>query len=520
MSEDDRADPAAMASGMAAGSRLRSAAWWAAPILFCLAVHGLALRTWFLADDFMLLGRARECLAGRDPLPSYFLTPIGQGTVRILSERVFFLVLYAVFGVHALPFRIVVFLTQFANLALLAWVARRLSGSAVAGLLAPMVWVLNMGSVTMMGWAAPYSEVQCAFFLLCAFHFLLRYADTGQERYWRWQWVSFLLGFLALELNVVYPALAATYAMLCARRLFRRTLWLFLPSLVFAVVHRLAAQPATGIYAMHVDLAILRTLRTYWEYTVGITWLPMKLSPLLGEIPIVDRVVPLAVSATTIFLGLAPLVYVAWSALRRNWVPLFMLAWFLIVFSPLLPLRDHMAEYYVFVPSLGLALLAADALSRALAGSFVWKGIALGWLGAYLVGLLPIVRSQDRWLYDLSVRAHAMVRGVARAHAEHPGKVILLKGANGDFVWTTVTNRAYALVDAEVFLTPDTVAAFAAHPEWGKAWENPDLYVLSEEATEKALRERTAVVYEIGPSDVHEITQTYGARLAGGDTSR
>ena len=51
------------------------------------------------------------------------------------------------------------------------------------------------------------------FFILLAFRLFLAYIDTGQRKYWIWQWVVFLLGFGVLELNVVYPALAAGYAL-------------------------------------------------------------------------------------------------------------------------------------------------------------------------------------------------------------------------------------------------------------------------------------------------------------------
>lgn len=465
-------------------------------------MHRDAFSTWFLADDFHWLNSARACLAGEEALGTYFFAPMAQGTVRPLSERAFFLGLYGIFGMQALPFRVAVFLTQFANLALLAWVARRLTGSKAAGLIAPLLWVLNFASVTVLSWASSYNQVACAFFLLCAFQFLLRYADTGKRRYWILQWAAFLLGFGALELNVVYPALAAAYTYLFERRLFRRTLWLFLPSLVFAALHRWAAGPATGVYAMHFDLAMADTLGTYWDYTLGIPWLAAFLPPFLPGYPRL-------VAALTAFVGVAPLLYVLSCLWRRRFMPVFMLAWFVVVIAPLLPLRHHVAEYYVFVPSLGVAWLAADALSRALRGSVALRCVAVLWLCGYVAGLLPAARQHASWLYQLSVRARWLVEGVAHARAEHPGKLVLLQGADGDVFWTTMTNRAYRLVDAEVFLTPETSAAFAAHPDW----EDPALYVLPRAQTREALLLGKAIVLEIGKTGLNDVTASYAARV-------
>jgi hypothetical protein len=374
---------------------------------------------------------------------------------------------------------------------------------------AASLWVFNFASVTVLSWTASYNEVQLAFFVLCAFHFLLRYIATGQRRYWVLQWAAYLLGFGALELNVVYPALAAAYTFLFARSLWRRTLWLFLPALVFAVLHRMAAVPATGIYAMHFDRRILDTLRTYWEVTLGLPWLRSFLPPWLPGYPRL-------VAAMAMFVSVAPLAYVAWSSGARRWLPLFCLGWFVIVLAPLLPLSGHVAEYYVFVPSVGVAILGGEAVARAVRGRFLWKCVAVAWIAGYAAGLLPAVRQHGQWLYDLSVRARWVVGGVARAHTDHPGKLILLHGADGDIIWTTVTNRAYNLVDAEVFLTPETAAVFAAHP----SWEAPQLYILPDDATRKALTEGTAVVYEIGTTGLREITSAYLAALPAADAAR
>jgi len=185
-------------------------------MLFCLAVHWLALKTWFLGDDFAWLGLRLELHSPRD-LVHILFRPEAQGTVRTISERLFFLIFYSVFGLHAPPFRIWAFLTQFANIVLLVKIANQLTGSTAAGPIAAMLWTANAGLAVALGWSAAYNEIAFAFFILLAFYLFLRHIDTGEKKYWIWQWVVFLLGFGALELNVMYPALAASYALLCAR---------------------------------------------------------------------------------------------------------------------------------------------------------------------------------------------------------------------------------------------------------------------------------------------------------------
>ena len=227
---------------MTAGARARTfatAAYCFIPPLLCFVIYRRGLTAWFQADDFAWLNLRLQVHDARSLLHALF-APMAQGTIRPWSERGFFLAFESIFGVNAMPFRICVFLTQCVNLTLLAAVTRRLTGSRLAGLCAAILWIVNNAQAWPMVWSCVYNQILCGFFLMSAFWFLLRYIETGRRRYYLWQWILFLLGFGALEINVVYPALAALYTFLCARNFFRSTLPLFLPSALFTVVDRLA----------------------------------------------------------------------------------------------------------------------------------------------------------------------------------------------------------------------------------------------------------------------------------------
>ncbi|MBZ5586001.1 MAG: hypothetical protein LAQ30_28185, partial [Acidobacteriia bacterium] len=191
-------------------SRARSAAWWLAPPLLCLALYWRCFGAWFRGDDFAWLSLNLDIHGFHDLLSALF-RPAAQGTIRPWSERLFFMAGYGLFGLNALPFRIVVFATHFANLALAASIGARLTGKRAAGFWAAALWTINSALVFPLGWTCVYNQVLCGFFLLLAFYFLLRYVETGAARYNAWQWVAFLLGFGALEINLVYPGIAAAF---------------------------------------------------------------------------------------------------------------------------------------------------------------------------------------------------------------------------------------------------------------------------------------------------------------------
>src|SRR6266481_3594254 len=98
---------------------------WAIPTLFCIAFYWYGLKCWFRQDDFAWLQLTSQVNSWSDFWRTMF-TPLAQGTIRPWSERAYFMGLYAIFGLDALPFRIVAFLTQIANLTLIRLVATRL----------------------------------------------------------------------------------------------------------------------------------------------------------------------------------------------------------------------------------------------------------------------------------------------------------------------------------------------------------------------------------------------------------
>jgi hypothetical protein len=420
-------------------------------------------------------------------------TPLAQGTIRPLSERAFFMALYSLFGLDALPFRIVVFLTQIANLTLIRAVGERVTGSAAAGFWAAILWTANTALVPVMTWSSVYNQALCGFFLLLAFWFQLRYIETGQGQFYRAQWLVFLLGFGALEINVVYPALAAAYTLLCARKFFRRTLWLFLPSAVFTVIHRaVAPRVEAPTYVMRFDWTMLDTLRQYLLWAPGADHLssahPVWLWP-AGATLIVTFLVAFALK----------------QALSGRLSALFLLSWFVIILLPVLPLRYHLTEYYVMLPNIGLAMLGGWALVSAWQSR--WRYPALALLAIYLAPL-PIIRAETKSRYQFSRQISRMVLGVAEARRLHPDKIILLRDVSDEMFWNGILDNPFVVIGvSDVYLTPDAESLVTPHPELGDIRQ----FILPPTATLEALSSGRAVVYSAAGERLKNITGLYGS---------
>ncbi len=459
-------------------TRARTVAYWTVPSLICLLVHWQGFTAWFRADDFAWLSNFNRIHSFHDLMAIMFF-PQAEGTIRPFSERAFFVIGYGLFGLDSLPFRIVIFGTQFAALALTALVGAKLTGSRAAGFCAALLWTINSTSVQPLAWVCVYNEVMCAFFLLLTFYLLLRYIETGERRYKVWEWVVFLLGFGALELNVVYPVLAAAYTLLCARKFFRGTLPMLAVSVSYAIMHMLVARPPTaGEYVMHFGPSILRTLVVYWTWSIGPVYLPTSQH---------IRLWMLLTGVVVITGGLLVFLARRWRAGYRNQAnaaALFCLAWYLVTFAPMLPLRDHMTEYYPYIPVIGLAWLGGWGLVEAWRQGPGGRIAAVALAALYAALMLPRTVTASEWNHDLTIKARDLVEGVAGAREVHPGKAILLYGADSEQFWNAIRDKVFPLIGMyNVYLAPGSEKQIVQPASWGRVED----YVLAPAAVGNAL---------------------------------
>jgi hypothetical protein len=459
------------------GSRMLAArryAWRVLPLLMLLALYWPGLTNWFYQDDFGWLNLRHDVHSLRDLGPALF-APKAHGNIRPLGENAYFLVLSSLFGVDALPFRIVAFVTQMASLVLLGSIAERLTESRVAGFWAQILWIANAGLAPAMCWTSIYNQILSGFFLLLAFWFLLRRNAPGH-------WAAFVLGLGALETNVVYPAIAAVYALLFAREYLKKILPMFPVSALFVFVHfRFAPPPQNGVYALHLG-GIFSTLWTYWTWALG----PSRLA--------------------TALLSCAALGLLAWSVRARQWVPLFGVAWFVIVIAPYLPLSDHKMDYYLTVPVAGLALMGAWAIAYAWRAKWIWKTAAVACVAIYLATALPAAWALARWHHDRGVRVEDLVLGVADIHEAQPGKIILLDGIDSDLFWSGIMDLPFrAMQIPHVYLTPGSEAGIQAPADLTVK------YILPQTLALRALQNTRAVVYRVDGPALRNVTAQYRA---------
>jgi hypothetical protein len=472
---------------------------WITAFGACLTVYWAGLFAWFQQDDFAWLSLGQQLGEGR-PLWEVLLEPKAQGTIRPISERAFFLVLFRWFELDALPYRICVFATQAANMALLVNIAKRMSGSLMVGFLSALFWGVNSSLGKPLSWTSSYNQVLCAFFLLSALACLLANMQT-EKRGWLWaQWGLFVVGFGVLEMNVVYPALATGAALVVGRQHVAKTLPLWAASGVYAVVHGMIAQkPESGPYARHYDASLPSTLWFYWTNSFG--------GPRLAGFQLPEWLKQggiLLAWALTAVLG----VYLYRQLRERKWLPVYGLFWWVALIAPVLPLKDHLSHYYLTLPVIGLSMAAGAAFGAAWFRGKITRVCAVLLAAGYVSASSYVGMVEAEFNYVRSDRARMLVLGVRTAHERHPGKTILLQGVTTDQFWSAVLDRPFRLFGFnDVYLAPGAEENIQAFPDLGDVGE----FVFPHSATLRLLNQGRAAVYHAGGTKLRNITTKYHA---------
>ena len=382
------------------------------------------LRAWFHQDDFAWLALARG-VDSAERLWRALFEPAAQGTVRVWSERLFFVLLERLLGLDHRSYHLVVAATQAANLALLGWIPWRVSGSRLAAAAAPLFWAASPGLATPLAWLSAYNQVLCAFFLLGAFACLLEWLKTGRRAWFAAQAALFVLGLGALEIMVVYPALAAAWCRLERRRVPGAVWWLWLPSLLFTGVHFLwIPKPSSGVYGRHWDVSMVTTYFRYWKLALAAE--PAMGAPALPWLP--------RPSAGGL-VGVTACVWLLVAAARRQALPVFGWVWFTVTLALVLPLRDHVSDYYLVSPAIGLAWLLATGLDAAWRRGSVLRAAALAVCGLYGVYAGSAHRQMADWRHARGREAMHFVLALERATQLHPGRLLVITGVNDELFW-------------------------------------------------------------------------------------
>jgi hypothetical protein len=171
------------------------------------------LTEFFSGDDMMNLYHAWDF-----PLRHLIvanLTPFNK--VYRPAGAVFYRVLYDIFGLHPVPFRIAIYCLLLVNIALIYWLAKLLSGSTEIGILAALIGAYHNRVMSIYIYGGNIYDILCFTFYVLAACVYIRARRGGASMSWRSFALFIALNVLALnskEMAATLPVVLLAYELL------------------------------------------------------------------------------------------------------------------------------------------------------------------------------------------------------------------------------------------------------------------------------------------------------------------
>ena len=346
--------------------------------------------TFFSFDDFRIMRDVATLQMGSLAGVAQLLrprSPNGFYTYRPLSQKGYFYLLHQLFGYDASACHAFQLLICALNAALVFGIARRVSGSTLAGLLGATLYAAAPGHVTAIYWLAAFSMVGSALVVFATVYFWL---TTGGLIRAIGCAILQVVGLLTGEYAVAIPVLLAIAAVFGPRNEDRRRAVRDLTAPVLIVAGYVGAKL---YYVAKYPLMVINGLSYTPSYTPrfdALGWVArlghyatacFSASMLAKAFTGLGTDGFLVVGVITIALtGLA-----GWQALRgrSHWRLLaFGSSAFVAGLLPVLPIRDQFADYYIGTAAMGSAL-AAIGVCQLAADS--WRRLAAALVAMLLV---------------------------------------------------------------------------------------------------------------------------------------
>ena len=375
---------------------------------------------------------------------------------------------YALFGLRPWGWHLGAILLHVAAVMSVFWLARKLALEYWTAALAALIFALHPIHVEPVVWISASSDTMVTIFVALAFVAFLNGRDPSQSKKVSWWLASLAMlacALLTKEMGVTFSALVAIYAWLhpvygkhlWAQKVFGATLEATpyaAVTVAYALLRKHALVHATGQFdPNHGLLDVIGTLPLVLSVYVKKMFAPVGLTGLYYTTYVTGQVV---MQVAVPVLALVALVGGLWYWNRRegNSAVAFAGFWFLVGLAPALYLRnfgngDFVRDRYVYLPSIGFAILLALACRRLPAINRWSAPVVQAWVVAVLcvayVG--ASVAQQVYWANDLMV----LVRG----QALYPGNPFTMAWLASEYSQRGAHDRAIQLAEEAAIKHPE-----------------------------------------------------------------
>lgn len=308
------------------------------------------------------------------------------------------------------------------NVLLVYWLVLSLSALPLAALLAAAIFAIHPVQCETVSWIASRSNLLCTMFLLLAFLAYLR----NTRQYYLWSLLFFTLSLLAKETAIIFVLLLVLYDYYFVLKVDKNKavnmwwsylpvaaisgLYLLLRTLVLGQVHQ------RGWWGGSLWLTLLTMGKSFYYYIKVLT-VPWVLT--IDYVLDITRKIHDPLTLAGLVLALA-IIGLAVKISRKEKLITFGLFWFLITLLPvsnIIPLEALLAERFLYLPLIGIAIAVSVPLSRLLTAQPQWQKVSGYLLVIILLGFYmarTIQRNMD-WHDD-----HALWASTVKTSPESP----------------------------------------------------------------------------------------------------
>jgi tetratricopeptide (TPR) repeat protein len=419
-----------------------------------LTLYANTLRNGFVTDDNLQL-RENKFITNYHYIPKLFTANVWEFLGKRISnyyrplQMLFYMGEYYLFGLgHPWFWHLVAVLLHIAAVFAAYFLIRALADEKLA-LWAALVFAFHPIHVEVVAWIAALPELLCALSLFTAIHFYHLARTTARPvPNHGIATAVFFVGLFCKETALVLPALLLAYEFFYRRESFRDT-WLglrrllpYLCALGFYVAIRVRVlgtfAPLSAHFTRRETLLTVPVLLCQYIFKV---LLPVRLNYYYEFTP--QNTFDWRVAGSIAVIG-ALVVAMFWLRKARPLLA-FAMAWFFITIAPVLNIsrlgRNVFTEHYLYIPSLGICILAGWAWLRIKEAVSPRRLIAVAYALLALVLILYtalIVNRVPDWRSDISIYQKGAVLFPKSANAETSLGIAYYEAGQSDLAMTSL----------------------------------------------------------------------------------
>lgn len=322
-----------------------------------------AFTTYFFQDDWFSFSISQATTV--IDFLKFFIPRSDVIYFRPLGMQVPFFLVWKLFGINPLPFKILTLMVHFLNGYLVYQIINILVKNLRLALFATFLYLTSATHQMVFYWAATFSFILAPTFYFASFLFFL----TEKSRK---SFVFFCLGLLINELVITLPAIITLWLILQSKTKLIKKYWQFwfLSGAYIFVRLFISPLPKTTQYSFIQDIRQpLATLRNFmmwalnWPEEIQAQFNKWNaLNPLfLTEFAPFIKTFTILTTSFIIFFLLIPMILIILKPKKTtspNYkIILFGIGWFIVTALPVLALANHAFTYYVAIPLFGLLIV-------------------------------------------------------------------------------------------------------------------------------------------------------------------